>query len=90
VRKPTSPVAKKLKCDIKTVNRIIKGRTRVTANMAIKLSRFFKTTPQFWLNAQMEMEVNAVCEEYCKFSDNVKTMKFDVWKRHYLRSGEEE
>ena len=38
--------------DVKVINRIVNGRTSVTAEMAIKLSAAFGTTPEFWLNAQ--------------------------------------
>ncbi len=38
--------------DVKVVNRIVNGRTSVTAEMALKLGAAFRTTPEFWLNAQ--------------------------------------
>ncbi|NBX75186.1 MAG: addiction module antidote protein, HigA family [Proteobacteria bacterium] len=44
-------------CDIKVINRIINGRTSVTAEMALKLAATFKTTPDFWLNAQKAMDI---------------------------------
>lgn len=44
-------------CDIKVINRIINERTSVTAEMALKLSSAFKTTPDFWLNAQKAVDI---------------------------------
>ena len=50
-------LANHLGCDIKVINRIVNGRTSVSAEMALKLSATFKTTPDFWLNAQNEIDV---------------------------------
>ncbi len=45
-------VAARLACDVKVVNRIVNGRTSVSALMALRLGAAFRTTPDFWLNAQ--------------------------------------
>ena len=50
-------VAESLGCDVKVVNRIVNGRTSVTAEMALKLGAAFRTTPEFWLNAQKAVEL---------------------------------
>lgn len=50
-------LAKHLQCDIKVINRIVNGRTSVSAEMALKLAATFKTTPEFWLNAQMSVDL---------------------------------
>src|SRR5713226_4494475 len=44
-------------CDVKVVNRIVNGRTSVTAEMALKLAATFGTTPDFWLNAQRAVDL---------------------------------
>jgi addiction module HigA family antidote len=46
-----------LGCDIKVVNRIVNGRSRVSAEMALKLGAAFATTPEFWLNAQKAVDL---------------------------------
>jgi antitoxin HigA-1 len=46
-----------LGCDYKVINRIINERAGVTPEMAIKLSLAFGTTPDFWLNAQMALDL---------------------------------
>ena len=48
-----------LGCDIKVINRIVNGRSAVTAEMALKLSATFGTTPDFWLNAQTAIDLYA-------------------------------
>lgn len=45
--------------DVKVINRIINGRSAVTADVALKLAATFRTTPEFWLNAQKAVELYA-------------------------------
>ena len=51
-------LANHLACDVKVVNRIVNGRTSVTAEMALKLGATFRTTPEFWLNAQKAVDLD--------------------------------
>lgn len=44
-------------CDIKVINRIVNKKAAVSAEMALKLSAALSTTPDFWLNAQKEVDV---------------------------------
>lgn len=50
-------LADHLGCDIKVINRIVNGRTSVSAEMAVKLGAAFRTTPEFWLNAQKAVDL---------------------------------
>lgn len=50
-------LADHLGCDVKVVNRIVNGRTSVTAEMALKLGASFRTSPDFWLNAQKAIDL---------------------------------
>jgi addiction module antidote protein, HigA family len=34
------------------ISNILKGKRAITADTALRLGRFFKTTPQFWMNLQ--------------------------------------
>ena len=47
-----------LGCDLKVINRIINDRTSVTAEMALKLGAAFRTSPEFWLNAQKAVDLH--------------------------------
>lgn len=53
-----SHLADHLGCDVKVVNRIVNGRSSVTAEMALKLAASFRTTPEFWLNAQKAVDLH--------------------------------
>jgi addiction module HigA family antidote len=50
-------LAHHLGCDIKVVNRLINGRTSVTAETALKLAATFRTSPEFWLSAQQAVDL---------------------------------
>ena len=41
------------------INEIVHGPRRVTADTALRLSRFFGTSPEFWLGLQMDYELDA-------------------------------
>jgi addiction module HigA family antidote len=44
-------------CDVKVVNRIVNGRTSITADMAIRLGAALRMSPEFWLNAQQAVDI---------------------------------
>ena len=50
-------LATHLDCDLKVINRLINGRSTLTASMAIKLAAAFDTSPEFWLNAQKAVDL---------------------------------
>ena len=50
-------LADHLGCDVKVINRIVNERTSVSAEMAVKLGAAFRTTPDFWLNAQQAVDL---------------------------------
>ena len=56
-------LAKGILVDPPRVDAIIKGRRRITADTAIRLSRFFGTTPEFWLNMQSRYDLETLMEE---------------------------
>jgi addiction module HigA family antidote len=51
-------LADHLSCDVKVINRIVNGRSSVTAEMALKLGSTFRTSPGFWLNAQKAIDLH--------------------------------
>ncbi len=40
------------------INEIIHGKRRITADTALRLSRYFKMSPQFWLGLQMDYDLD--------------------------------
>lgn len=45
------------------VNEIVRENRGVTPNTALRLSRYFGTTPEFWLNLQMTYELRKAAQE---------------------------
>ncbi len=43
--------------DVKVINRIVNGRSALTAEVALKLAAAFRTTPELWLNAQKAVDL---------------------------------
>jgi addiction module HigA family antidote len=50
-------LAKRLGVSRRSVNELIRERRGVTADMAIRLSRVFKTTPDIWMNLQKAVDL---------------------------------
>ena len=46
-----------------TMTQIIKGRRSISAENAIRLGRYFGTTPQFWINLQTDHELRLIRRE---------------------------
>lgn len=40
-----------------TVNEIVRGKKSVTAEMALRLARYFNTTPSLWMNLQAQYDI---------------------------------
>ena len=57
-------LAKAIKVPRSRVNDIVRGRRSITADTALRLARYFGTTPEFWINLQarydLEMAKNTV------------------------------
>ena len=41
------------------INEIVLGKRRITADTALRLARYFGTSPQFWLGLQMDYDLDA-------------------------------
>ena len=50
-------LARALGVSRKTVSKIVNGRGAITADMALRLSRAFNTTPELWLNLQRNYDI---------------------------------
>jgi len=50
-------LAKAIKVSRQTVNELINEQRALSAAMALRLSRYFGNTPEFWLNAQREVDL---------------------------------
>jgi len=53
----TKRLAEKLGVSRQTVNEILRERRTISPAMALRLSRLFGNTPDFWLNAQRAVDL---------------------------------
>jgi addiction module HigA family antidote len=51
--------AKALGMSTVRVNELVRGKRGVTADTALRLAQFFKTTPQFWMHMQANYDLKA-------------------------------
>jgi addiction module HigA family antidote len=65
--KPLSISQNKIARDIKVpprrINEIVLGKRRVTADTALRLAIYFKTSPQFWMNLQSSYDLDIELDE---------------------------
>ena len=54
-------LARDLRVPVTRVSEIVRGRRSITADTALRLARYFGSTPEFWLNLQSayDLEVAA-------------------------------
>lgn len=52
-------LAKALKVSAPRINDIVRERRGVSADTALRLARYFDTTPRFWLNLQTAFDLRA-------------------------------
>jgi len=50
-------LAKRLNVPRTRIERLVKGETSLTVDTAMRLSRFFGNTPEFWMNLQRARDV---------------------------------
>jgi addiction module HigA family antidote len=50
-------LAIELQVPVTRMNDIVRGKRAITADTALRLARFFRTTPQFWMNLQANYEL---------------------------------
>ena len=52
--------SQKLCVSANRITAILNGQRSITTDTAIRLARFFNTTPEFWLNLQRDYDLTAI------------------------------
>ena len=50
-------LAKALRVPVNRITGIVKGERAITADTALRLARFFDTSPEFWINLQSHYDL---------------------------------
>jgi addiction module HigA family antidote len=56
-------VAKEINVPARRINEIVHGKRSISADTALRLSRFFGTSERFWLNLQMRYDLEVEKEK---------------------------
>lgn len=57
------------------ISEIIKGRRRITADTALRFSKYFGTTPKFWLGLQDDYDLEEGHHLISNDLNNIKTLQ---------------
>lgn len=71
----TTGLAEKLGVSRQTVNELLLERRAVSPAMALRLSRLFGNTPEFWLNAQRAVELWKAKKENKQEIEKIKPLQ---------------
>jgi addiction module HigA family antidote len=55
--------------DTRRINEIVLGKRAITADTALRLSRFFDNSPQFWMGLQSQYELDVAQDQLGKRLD---------------------
>jgi len=53
-------LSRDLRVPVTRISEIVAGRRSVTADTALRLGRYFGTTPEFWMNLQARYDLDVV------------------------------
>jgi len=70
-----SQLAKELNTTFRTINEIINKKRSISPEMAIKLSRYFGTSEELWLNLQNQYDLYMVKQKKQKFLQHIKSYR---------------
>ena len=60
------------------IERLVRGETPVTADTALRLARYFGTTPQFWMGMQAQYDLERAEDEARKELQRIAPRKKDA------------
>ena len=66
-------LAKALQVPLPRVNDIVREKRSITAETAVRLAKYFGTSPQFWLNLQTQFDIRTAQKKLGKSLKGIKT-----------------
>ena len=67
-------LAKDLEIPYQRINEILNKKRGITPSTALRLASYFKTTPDFWINLQMRLDMNQKMKKEGKLLDRIQAM----------------
>lgn len=56
-------LAREIKVPPRRINEIVNGKRRVTADTALRLARYFRVTPRYWMGLQADYDLDLAQDE---------------------------
>jgi antitoxin HigA-1 len=56
-------IARELKVPPRRINEIVNGKRRITADTALRLARYFRVTPRYWMGLQADYDLDMAQDE---------------------------
>jgi antitoxin HigA-1 len=60
------------------IERLVREQTPVTADTALRLARYFATTPAFWMNVQAQFDLECAADEMGAALEKIEPLKRDA------------
>lgn len=57
-------VALAIRVPARRINEIVLGKRRITPDTALRLAKYFRMSPQFWLGLQMDYDLDVAEDQY--------------------------
>lgn len=70
-------LAKGLRVPARRINEIVHGKRAISADTALRLARFFRNSPRFWLNLQTSYDLGVEADRL----GSKLTKDVEVWRR---------
>ena len=75
-------LAKETFIDQTRISEIIRGKRSVSIDTALRFSKYFGTTPEFWINIQTQYEIESKKEELATELIKINTVDFNENQSH--------
>lgn len=59
----------------RAINEIVHGRRSITAQMSVRFGAYFRQSPRFWLNIQMECDIREALRNRKKLTEHIRPIE---------------
>jgi addiction module HigA family antidote len=73
-----SALARELHTSFRAINEIVNQKRGIPTEMSLRLSRYFGTTPQLWLNLQNQYDLYRIAHKKESELEQIRAVSLDV------------
>ena len=70
-----SDLAKALHVPFQRINELVRGKRGITPSTALRLAKYFDTTPEFWMNLQQRWDLYRIQKEEADVLKKIKPLQ---------------